>query len=62
MIFQIDFLDGICRGLYEDMSRFSPALTPLIDGCMSNRERWEEVEQERGEDDSRSAKAAARNL
>ena len=29
---QIQFLDNICLSLYEDMSRFSPSLQPLLEG------------------------------
>ena len=37
---QIQFLDSPCLTLYEDMSRFSPALKPLFEGCLANRMRW----------------------
>jgi len=37
---QLDFLDNTCLPLYEDMSRFSAELHPLIEGCRENRQRW----------------------
>ncbi|XP_059093820.1 cGMP-specific 3',5'-cyclic phosphodiesterase-like [Tigriopus californicus] len=51
---QLDFIDKVCQGVYEDMEKFSPTLHPMLDGCMENRKRWAKIEP--------GAIARARNL
>lgn len=37
---QVNFIDGICLGLYECLEKANPLFRPLLDGCMSNRRHW----------------------
>ena len=39
-VVQIEFLDNLCLPLYDDMAKFSSALKPLLEGCLSNRRQW----------------------
>ncbi len=58
---QVDFVDGVCLRVYEDLSRLHPALTPMLDGCVVNREHWHDMarHEESGSDGHRHN---ARNL
>ena len=55
---QIQFLDNPCLTLYEDMSRFSSALKPLLEGCLANRQLWSANDQSKNPD----SREHARNL
>ena len=58
---QIQFLDDICLSLYKDMSRFSSALEPLLEGCLANRQRWINLKSN-SQADSETGEEHARNL
>lgn len=37
---QVEFIDVVCRPLYTSLSESFPWIKPLLDGCLSNREKW----------------------
>lgn len=37
---QVNFIDGICMGLYESLEKANPLFRPLLDGCLNNRRQW----------------------
>ncbi|XP_059167977.1 dual 3',5'-cyclic-AMP and -GMP phosphodiesterase 11-like isoform X2 [Physella acuta] len=37
---QVGFIDDICMPVYEAISRVSPRLSPLLEGCQQNRSNW----------------------
>ncbi|XP_059177094.1 LOW QUALITY PROTEIN: cGMP-specific 3',5'-cyclic phosphodiesterase-like [Physella acuta] len=38
---QVDFIDFICTPIYELFAKVSASLSPLNDGCLSNRQHWQ---------------------
>lgn len=48
---QLGFIDNVCSDLYNDMVALDVAFFPMLDGCMANRQKWEEIRQE--DEDSR---------
>jgi cGMP-specific 3',5'-cyclic phosphodiesterase len=40
---QVDFIDAVCRPLYSTLSDSFPWIKPLLDGCLSNREKWADL-------------------
>lgn len=63
---QIDFLDNVCKPLYEDMVRFNEVFQPLLQGCLDNKRHWQRLqdhqeEEDRGHDRGRQP-TKARNL
>ncbi|GFR99095.1 cGMP-specific 3',5'-cyclic phosphodiesterase, partial [Elysia marginata] len=40
---QVDFIDFICKPVYELFSQISTSLRPLNEGCLDNRRHWEEL-------------------
>ncbi|CAF3716681.1 unnamed protein product [Rotaria sp. Silwood1] len=43
---QVGFIDSICLPLYKMLADVDPGLNPLFDGCKTNRENWEKLQQE----------------
>ncbi len=37
---QVEFIDFVCVPLYTSLSESFPWIKPLLDGCLSNREKW----------------------
>ncbi|XP_061108408.1 cGMP-specific 3',5'-cyclic phosphodiesterase isoform X3 [Conger conger] len=37
---QVSFIDAICTELYETLTNISDSCSPLLDGCMKNRQNW----------------------
>ena len=37
---QVEFIDVVCRPLYGSLSDSFPWIQPLLNGCLSNREKW----------------------
>eukprot|EP00096_Caligus_rogercresseyi_P012509 TRINITY_DN5262_c0_g1_i1.p1 TRINITY_DN5262_c0_g1~~TRINITY_DN5262_c0_g1_i1.p1 ORF type:complete len:922 (+),score=274.40 TRINITY_DN5262_c0_g1_i1:425-3190(+) len=58
---QVDFIDSICLPVYESISRLSPSLKPMLDGCNSNRREWLEMTQENKAKREKRRLAAAKN-
>ena len=56
---QLGFIDGVCTEIYQIMTKFSPLLQPLLDGCLANRTRWVQLEEE---EQKTPEVAKARNL
>ena len=56
---QLGFVDGVCTEIYQIMAKFSPVLQPLLDGCLENRARWVQMEEE---EQTEAGKEKARNL
>lgn len=40
---QVDFIDHICLPLYKTLSEAFPWIHPLYDGCLSNRQNWQDL-------------------
>lgn len=40
---QVEFIDVVCRPLYTSLSESFPWIKPLLDGCLSNREKWADL-------------------
>lgn len=40
---QVGFCEGVCLPVYKALADLSPALSPLLDGARSNRERWAQL-------------------
>ena len=40
---QVEFIDVVCRPLYCSLSESFPWVKPLLDGCLSNREKWADL-------------------
>ena len=45
---QVEFIDVVCRPLYSSLSESFPWIKPLLDGCLSNRERWADLAEKVG--------------
>eukprot|EP01135_Chromosphaera_perkinsii_P011014 Nk52_evm48s2309 gene=Nk52_evmTU48s2309 len=43
---QLGFIDFICKPAYETLYSIIPESKPFLDGCVSNREHWEEMHKE----------------
>ncbi len=37
---QVEFINSICLPLYEVLSELIPDLKPLLNGTLSNRDKW----------------------
>jgi len=46
---QVGFIDGVCLPVYRALSALSPALRPMEEAAISNRERWSQLSQEEAE-------------
>ena len=46
-MFSVGFIDSICLPLYQMLAEAEPGLRPLLDGCKTNRENWEKLQEER---------------
>ena len=44
---QLDFIDNVCKDVYSDMKNFHPTLGSMLDGVLSNRERWSQKNEEK---------------
>ena len=44
-VFQVDFIDSICLPVYDAFASLNPALSPLRDNCISNKQEWTELAQ-----------------
>ena len=42
-VFPVNFIDVVCRPLYMSLSESFPWIRPLLDGCLSNREKWADL-------------------
>ena len=40
---QVNFIDVVCKPLYTTLSESFPWITPLLDGCLANRENWADL-------------------
>ena len=40
---QVEFIDVVCRPLYTSLSESFPWIKPLLDGCLSNRQKWTDL-------------------
>lgn len=45
---QVEFIDVVCRPLYTSLSESFPWIKPLLDGCLSNREKWTDLAEKVG--------------
>ena len=45
---QVEFIDVVCRPLYSSLSESFPWIKPLLDGCLSNREKWADLAEKVG--------------
>jgi len=46
---QVGFIDGVCLPVYRALSALSPALKPMEEAAISNRERWSQLAEEGSE-------------
>merc|ERR1712037_392281 len=46
---QVGFIDGVCLPVYRALSALSPALKPMEEAAVSNRERWSQLAEEGSE-------------
>ncbi|KAL8594527.1 hypothetical protein ACOMHN_028881 [Nucella lapillus] len=44
---QLSWIDGICLPLFKALSRMEPEFRPMMDGVLSNRARWERLDNDR---------------
>ncbi|XP_036356755.1 dual 3',5'-cyclic-AMP and -GMP phosphodiesterase 11 isoform X1 [Octopus sinensis] len=44
---QVSFIDAVCLPVYRAISKISPKLKPLQDGCEENRRQWQRLSDER---------------
>ena len=42
---QVEFIDRVCVPLYTILSESFPWIKPLLDGALSNRSRWSDLEE-----------------
>ncbi|XP_073805551.1 cGMP-specific 3',5'-cyclic phosphodiesterase isoform X3 [Danio rerio] len=47
---QVDYIDGICSPLYEALAFICESCSPLKEGCSKNRKHWQEMVDDRKED------------
>jgi hypothetical protein len=40
---QVEFIDVVCKPLFTSLSESFPWIKPLLDGCLSNREKWTDL-------------------
>ncbi|KAM6910790.1 dual 3',5'-cyclic-AMP and -GMP phosphodiesterase 11A [Xenentodon cancila] len=40
---QVEWIDGICKPLYQALLKLNKKLQPMVDGIDANREKWEEL-------------------
>ncbi|RVE62591.1 hypothetical protein OJAV_G00158520 [Oryzias javanicus] len=40
---QLEWIDGICKPLYQALLKLNRKLQPMLDGIEANRERWQEL-------------------
>ncbi|MCI4374568.1 hypothetical protein PGIGA_G00007680 [Pangasianodon gigas] len=40
---QLEWIDGICKPLYEALLKLNRKLQPMVDGIHANRKKWEEL-------------------
>ncbi|KAL7887544.1 hypothetical protein AOLI_G00052650 [Acnodon oligacanthus] len=40
---QLEWIDGICKPLYEALVKLNRKLQPMVDGINANRKKWEEL-------------------
>ena len=40
---QVEFIDVVCKPLFTSLSESFPWIKPLLDGCLSNREKWSDL-------------------
>ncbi|XP_008430734.1 dual 3',5'-cyclic-AMP and -GMP phosphodiesterase 11A isoform X3 [Poecilia reticulata] len=40
---QLEWIDGICRPLYQALLKLNRKLKPMVDGINGNREKWQEL-------------------
>ncbi|KAK2852034.1 hypothetical protein Q5P01_008310 [Channa striata] len=43
---QVSFIDAICIQLYETLAGMSEFCSPLLDGCLKNRQHWKRLAEE----------------
>ncbi|GAB1599790.1 dual 3',5'-cyclic-AMP and -GMP phosphodiesterase 11-like isoform X2 [Argonauta hians] len=44
---QVSFIDTVCLPVYKAISKLSPKLKPLLDGCEENRRQWQQLSDQR---------------
>ncbi|XP_055067755.2 dual 3',5'-cyclic-AMP and -GMP phosphodiesterase 11A isoform X2 [Misgurnus anguillicaudatus] len=42
-VLQLEWIDGICKPLYEALAKLNRKLQPMVDGIDANRKKWEEL-------------------
>ncbi|XP_065117420.1 dual 3',5'-cyclic-AMP and -GMP phosphodiesterase 11A [Paramisgurnus dabryanus] len=42
-VLQLEWIDGICKPLYEALAKLNRKLQPMVDGIGANRKKWEEL-------------------
>uniref|UniRef100_A0A671L0W8 Phosphodiesterase n=1 Tax=Sinocyclocheilus anshuiensis TaxID=1608454 RepID=A0A671L0W8_9TELE len=42
-VLQLEWIDGICKPLYEALVKLNRKLQPMVDGIDANRKKWEEL-------------------
>ncbi|XP_016143014.1 dual 3',5'-cyclic-AMP and -GMP phosphodiesterase 11A [Sinocyclocheilus grahami] len=42
-VLQLEWIDGICKPLYEALVKLNRKLQPMVDGIDGNRKKWEEL-------------------
>uniref|UniRef100_A0A8C1W3W9 Phosphodiesterase n=1 Tax=Cyprinus carpio TaxID=7962 RepID=A0A8C1W3W9_CYPCA len=42
-VLQLEWIDGICKPLYEALVKLNRKLQPMVDGTDANRKKWEEL-------------------
>ena len=57
---QLDFIDNVCKDVYSDMRSLHRGLGSMLDGVLSNRDRWSQNNEEKTAPTEKVA--VARNL
>ena len=59
---QVGFCDGVCLPVYRALACLSPALQPMTDAVMFNREKWAELGENNREAEEEPETRVTRNL
>ena len=59
---QVGFCDGVCLPVYRALACLSPALQPMEEEFMFNREKWAELGENNREAEEEPGTRVARNL
>jgi len=59
---QVGFCEGVCLPVYKALSCLSPALQPMEDAVLFNRDRWAELAENNQEEEEENENKVTRNL